>query len=114
MDAEVDAREGDEETRERERGGEGRIDSREGQGPGRGGRRVPRGEGARGGRLYERRHLRVVYKGSGAVEEVLGTLGERPGKGHRGPGNKKVRGSQAGEQERPRRERPPQEAGGPN
>ena len=46
MDAEVDAREGDEETCEHERGGVSWIDGREAQGTRRGGRRVARGEGA--------------------------------------------------------------------
>src|SRR5215212_10794740 len=73
VDAQVDAREGDEEAGDQEHRGEVRVDVRERQGSRRRGRGVAGGEGARGRRLYERGYLGGGGKRPGSVEEVLRT-----------------------------------------
>src|ERR671921_1462858 len=113
VDAQVDAREGDEEAGDQERRGEGRVDVRERQGSRRRGRGVAGGEGARGRRLYEGGYLGVVDKGPGPVEEVLRALGERPGGRDGNPGHEQVRGTQARDQEKPCGDETPERSRGP-
>src|SRR5215207_2977207 len=113
VDAQVDAREGDEEAGDQERRGEGRVDVRERQGSRRRGRGVAGGEGARGWRLYEGGYLGVVDKGPGAVEEVLRALGERPGCHDGDPGHEQVRGMQTSNEERPGGDETPERSRGP-
>src|SRR4028119_55322 len=113
MNAEVDTREGDEEARENESRCEGRVDGGEGYGAGAGGRRVTGGKRARGGRLDEGGYLGVVDKGTGAVEEELGALGDYPGDRDGGPGHEEVVRLEAGREVGQEGERSPPGNGPP-
>src|SRR5918998_4104433 len=114
VDAQVDAGKHDEQSGQHQHGGERRVEYGERKGARSRRRRMPRGERARGGRLYQGGYLRVPQKRTGAVEKVLRALGHGPGGGDGDPRDQEPRRLQAREQERGGSQKAPEGTGRPD